>query len=391
MKEKSIAIIVSHPIQHWVPVYRDLAVQKGLKIKVFFVAENGAFEYFDAQFDRTVKWDLPLTEGYDHKFLVPGNVVPDYGFYTIDYSQINAELALFSPDLVWINGYANLINWRVVFNRDRRYKVVFTSDSNLGDKRTSLTKLFKSLVIRYFFSKCDFFLSCGPKNSEYLEHYNAPKRKIIDSVYPVDNAYFKQQRNKLSDEDKQNLRRKLEISEKQKVILFSGKLIPHKRPQDAIKAMGLLKKGIDVTLLIMGSGEMEVELQKLVESLDLANRVKFLGFVNQSELAQYFELSDLLVFPSEKEPFGAIASEVLQFGLPIVAANSIGAVGASILPNRNALVYERGDVYELARCLEKLLRDAELFTKFSSYSHNLSNRVDCSVVSQKLTRLAQSL
>ena len=48
MKEKSIAIIVSHPIQHWVPVYRDLAVQKGLKIKVFFVAENGAFEYFDA-------------------------------------------------------------------------------------------------------------------------------------------------------------------------------------------------------------------------------------------------------------------------------------------------------------------------------------------------------
>ena len=74
MARVSIAIVISHPIQYWVPVYRELTKNEKLRVKVYFVAENGAQEYWDPQFNRPVKWDVPLTQGYEHQFLIPGNI-----------------------------------------------------------------------------------------------------------------------------------------------------------------------------------------------------------------------------------------------------------------------------------------------------------------------------
>lgn len=390
MEEKSIAIVVSHPIQHWTPVYKHLADSDNVRLKVFFVAENGAYDYFDAQFNRTVKWDVPLVEGYDHKFLIPGNVIDDYGFRTVDFSEINSELEEFSPDLVWINGYAALINWRIVFNRIRNYKIVFTSDSNLDDKRSSFTKLVKHVVVSWFFKRCDFFLSCGPRNREYLEHYGVRSSDIVDSNYPINNAYFNSQRIKIAPDQIDVLKDSLGIASDHKVLLFSGKLIEHKRAQDAIEAMTFLKD-LKVSLLVMGSGSQESRLRDKVQSLGLDNRVKFLGFVNQGELVQYFLLSDLLVFPSSKEPFGAIASEVLQFGLPIVASKNIGAVGASIIPGKNSLIYECGDVEQLAQRIRDIVLDDNLYEELSAGSVSLAADVDCSLVSQRLVSILHRL
>jgi len=67
--EWKLAVVISHPIQYWVPVYRALAELSNIDIKVFYVAENGAYEYYDTEFAQTIKWDIPLTEGYDYEFL----------------------------------------------------------------------------------------------------------------------------------------------------------------------------------------------------------------------------------------------------------------------------------------------------------------------------------
>jgi hypothetical protein len=63
-----IAIIVSHPIQYYAPLYQRLAQRDDLVIKVFFTWHVGATPVQDTGFGMPIAWDLPLTEGYDTPF-----------------------------------------------------------------------------------------------------------------------------------------------------------------------------------------------------------------------------------------------------------------------------------------------------------------------------------
>jgi len=375
-----LAVVASHPVQYWVPVYRKLAESNKIDIQVFYVAENGAYEYFDAQFNQVIKWDIPLTQGYEHVFLKPGLVLEDYGFFTVDAANINDQLNLFAPDFIWLNGYAQRINWRVLKAFSGRAHLMFTSDSNLQDSRHWWRSHLKSWVVRYFFRRIDSFLSCSPKNTEYLLHYGAPSNAIVHSVFPVDTQRLLDQQQKITPERSAELRRKLQLTDEDSVLLFAGKLIPHKRPEDMIYLVAGL-------LLMVGNGEMLDELKRLAADLGVEKCVRFAGFVNQSNIGEYFALGDLFVFPSSKEPFGVIASEVLPFGLPIIAAQTIGAVGASIIEGENALLYPCGDIASLLSATESLLTDKGIYQRFSGASVAMATEFDTTVLADDILDL----
>jgi hypothetical protein len=60
-----LAIIVSHPIQYYVPLYRQLARRDDVAIRVFFTWHAGQVAVEDHGFNIPVAWDIPLTAGYD--------------------------------------------------------------------------------------------------------------------------------------------------------------------------------------------------------------------------------------------------------------------------------------------------------------------------------------
>src|SRR3974390_2052095 len=64
-----LAYFVSHPIQYQAPLLRRIAQEKDIYLKVFFSSNISMRGYLDPGFGRTVKWDVPLVEGYDHEFL----------------------------------------------------------------------------------------------------------------------------------------------------------------------------------------------------------------------------------------------------------------------------------------------------------------------------------
>ncbi len=64
-----LAMVVSHPIQHYAPMYREIAALAEVDLRVFFACRWGVDSYHDPEFGRAVQWDVPLTEGYDHEFL----------------------------------------------------------------------------------------------------------------------------------------------------------------------------------------------------------------------------------------------------------------------------------------------------------------------------------
>ncbi|NND81209.1 MAG: glycosyltransferase family 4 protein [Gammaproteobacteria bacterium] len=380
-----LAVVSSHVIQHFAPVYRYIAQSGLIDLRVFYLAENGANTYRDAGFGVDFSWDVPLTDGYQYEFVEPGRVLDRFEFSSMDSKFIRSKVASFEPDYIWLHGYGMRANWRVLLRKLGSAKIIYWSDSNLTDSRSALRKFIKSKIVRFFLAKCDYFLSISNANTAYLQHYGVTPSQIVETTFPIDTQRFAEAQRSISKSDQAAQRKKLGVPPAANIILFAGKLVDYKRPADAIKALAEPHME-DLHLIIVGSGDLQQALVTLVQNLALTKRVHFCGFVNQSHLPLYFSIADLLVFPSEKEPYGAIAAETLSFGLPIVASDRIGALGSSIFAGQNGLVYPVGNVPAMAKAIRDVLKP-ENCKAFGDFSRSIADAHDHSVMARAIIRI----
>jgi len=395
-----LAIVTTHAIQHFVPVYQRLAEHYGVDLKVFYIGENGVKDSVDKDFGVSYSWDLPLLDGYQHVFVNPGKIIQNFSFREVDCTTINDVLNDYQPDFVWLNGYWAMVNWRVLIKqwsgklflsrtRKKPRAIIYSSDSNLQDYRNWFKKAVKQLLVRFFIKHCDRYVSVSEQNRRYLEHYGALADSIEDACYPIDMKRLMAQRDALTEKDRQELRAHYGINKNAFVVIFAGKLIDHKRPIDLIHALTLLKKQKrECVILYMGDGEQREEITSTAKRLGVEDQIALAGFVNQSDIARHLFASDVLALPSHKEPFGAVVSEALPFGLPIVAADQIGAVGIddAAQPERNAIVYPWGDIEALAKAIERLSMDKLLYEQFRQHSLSIVDMNDVDVYCQALLK-----
>ena len=106
-KQIRLAIIVSHPIQYFAPLYQRLAKREDIAVKVFFTWRLADAAAHDHGFRRPVAWDIPLTEGYE--FELVKNIAADPGthhFFGIRNPSLVERVLAWSPDAVQILGWA---------------------------------------------------------------------------------------------------------------------------------------------------------------------------------------------------------------------------------------------------------------------------------------------
>ena len=87
-----LAILVSHPIQHFAPWHREVAKLKEIDLRVFFYTDWGVKKYTDPEFGIPVEWDIPLTEGYTHEFLPIANRPRNLNFWEVDNPTVTEAL-----------------------------------------------------------------------------------------------------------------------------------------------------------------------------------------------------------------------------------------------------------------------------------------------------------
>ena len=63
------AVVISHPIQHFAPIFRDLARLPGMDVKVFYCCDWGVEPTLDPGFGQVFAWDVPLLDGYTYEFM----------------------------------------------------------------------------------------------------------------------------------------------------------------------------------------------------------------------------------------------------------------------------------------------------------------------------------
>lgn len=142
------------------------------------------------------------------------------------------------------------------------------------------------------------------------------------------------------------------------VLLTVGHLISRKGHHLAIQALPELP---GVTLLIAGDGWYAEGLRELAESLGVADRVRFLGHVDQEDLKDYYCAADALVLASSREGMANVLLEAMACGTPVIATAVWGTPEAVNVPEAGVLMKERsaGALVEAARRLFAAWPDRE--------------------------------
>jgi len=140
------------------------------------------------------------------------------------------------------------------------------------------------------------------------------------------------------------------------VALFVGRLSSAKNVHVIIQALADLRKGGDeLQLRIVGDGPMRAELEALVRTLDIGDRVVFEGAVPQARVLDFYEQAHILVLASQTEGWPKAIAEAMAFGLVCIGSNR-GLV-PQILGERRGLLVEPGDVSGLAQALHSIALD----------------------------------
>ena len=174
-------------------------------------------------------------------------------------------------------------------------------------------------------------------------------------------------------------RRELGIPDKDKVILFSGKLEDKKEPALLIKAWIRLNDPSH-HLVIGGTGILEHQLH--TDYSELPN-IHFIGFQNQSKMPVLYRMADVFCLPSKgpNETWGLAINEALACGVPCIASNRVGCARDILTNSRLGRVFETGNVNALEEALLGLLStgppDSSSLKPFQAeYSyHSFTNQI----------------
>ena len=169
--------------------------------------------------------------------------------------------------------------------------------------------------------------------SELIE-LGFPKEKIRVCYNGVDPKKYS--RKQVSDEEVRKVRQRYSVGDNDLMALFVGRLVWIKGVDKLIRAIPQVLQTIpNLKLVIVGLGEMQEYLEKLVQTLKLQDVVKFrFEFVSEEERIAHYAACDVATFPSLYEPFGIVALEAMSMGKPVVVgAAGISGMRESVVPN----------------------------------------------------------
>jgi glycosyltransferase involved in cell wall biosynthesis len=388
-----IAVVVSHPIQHFAPWHREVAALPGIQLTVFFCLDWGANAYFDKDFGREVKWDIPLLEGYEHEFLPVRRKTDKRSFWSVDNPAIAKALDAFKPDVVQVFGYAYRTMWRArSWCMENGVPLILFSDSNDSVRRPWWKEAAKAVIVRRFYRGVSGALVAGDNNRAYHRHYGVQEDRLFPGCLPIDARALLSSTGDIA-VARQAVRQNYGISADAFTVVMSGKLTRGKSPIHLAQAMTICReRGLNVFALFVGDGEQRSAIETFVTSRGL-DRVKLAGFVNQSEIGKYYAASDAIVSTSFLDNHPLIVPEAGCFGLPLIASDRLGCIGPtdSARPNDNALIYPWGDIEKLAAHIETLATDRALYQRLSGAARTIAASQDVSVAARQLKQAAEAL
>ena len=153
-----------------------------------------------------------------------------------------------------------------------------------------------------------------------------------------------------------------DYSERDNVILTVGRLDANKNQRLLIEAFANLNVD-NWKLVVVGDGVLREEYKKLTASLGIADKVDFVGNVNN--VSDYYNQAKIFVFTSQSEGFPNALLEAMAFGLPCISTDCPSGPSEIIKNNENGYLVELNNRSQLECGLTNLMNDQEICIKFS--------------------------
>lgn len=339
-------------------MFRLLARDPRLDVHVAYGTLQGAEPTVDPEFGVRVAWDVPLLEGYPWVQLPNLSWRPRVGrFFGLINARLWQMLRTRQYDaVVSYMGYAYATFWvMAVAAKWSGTPFLFGTDATGLTPRAGFDwkAKVKKILLPKILGMADVVIAPSAATRDYVNGLGIPLKRIALTPFVVDNDWW---RSRAAMVDRRAVRKSWRIPDEALVVLFCGKLQPWKRPQDALHAFA--RADVPGSYLVFaGTGPLFASLEREAEYLGVTERVRFLGFVNQTQLPEIYTASDLMVLPSQYDACPVVVCEAMLCGCPAVISDEIRGRFDIVAHGTTGFIFPCRDIQALARILSLALAD----------------------------------
>ncbi len=250
------------------------------------------------------------------------------------------------------------------------FKCKFLIMTDAIEQTEKNSSAFRNALRRVIAKNVDAFIACSDLTVSYLKG-KFPNRPIRKSFQTIDVLEWQNDIENLP--SKTLLRQKLNLPKEKTIILSIGNFIPLKNLEKLIDNVISIP---NCELLLIGEGELKQHFETKIKNNDVAHKIKLIPRQGRDELKQYYKVSDVFVFPSNRDTFGYVVLEALASGLPVVCSKNAGA-SSIIQDGENGFVVNPKDDFtnEISAVISKL-SEMKSKTQNSVASYTLANRAN---------------
>lgn len=358
-QERRIRVLILHNIisPHVLP-YFDALVEAGFDVTVLFFAESTSTRRWQTSIDASYEWEvlpglrleLPMEER------IPLQLNPSVIWKIVGggFDVVVLFAGYDSPTLWLASAVCRLAQIPTVLRCGS-----VPGRSAFGDAGGVLARYRRVLtrgLVKWIVRNATAWVSYGSRSKQYLIELGAES----DRVYPLWNTVDIDKLRRSAEElraHRGEFRSMYGFGDDDVVVLYLGRFIPCKRLDRLIEAFRIVNRVLPQTkLALAGYGPSETELRRACAGL---MGVKWLGAIDQHLVGRCYTAADLMVLPSA-DIWGLVVNEAMTFGLPVIAADTVGCSDDLIVNDSTGFVYPSQNVPCLAAKIECLAGDPEL-------------------------------
>ncbi|MGC8479006.1 MAG: glycosyltransferase [Candidatus Micrarchaeia archaeon] len=320
--------------------------------------KNGHTVYVFASGDGSSR---SAARNYKNVFVARGIKLKKYPQYNIAFLPSLDLLRLYrSIDIVHAHTPFTMGMSALVFAKLNKVPLVasfhtlFTNKSVIKEYTVENKKLQKLILkhawnyARFFYNKCNAVIAPSNAIKKILLRHGIKNVFVVPNGINLERFDYK----KISGA---KARRKLLGGRKGKLVLYLGRISKEKNIEVMLEAAKILRsKRHDIYFAIGGAGPAEEHYKRLAEELGIGDAVKFLGFIKDKKLPEYYAACDLLCMPSTFETQGIVALEAMAMNKPVVAANYL-ALKEIVVNGKNGEKFVPGSARSCAGKIERVI------------------------------------